>query len=170
MVCQNRQGSICETRKSPNRPPIRRGIDYLVNATAFGHFRPTSGGRKCQKAHLHTKTFHLNLCTCLYDNSLQRYSLEKLMFRKTADLGFGHKFRSYSTIFRDWIWPKLPKGTSTRQNLSFAPTPMSIQPSVTKKQSGKSHVSVWKTRYFWIFWPNLAKKVKRCIYTQRPFI
>ena len=39
-----KQGSICETRKGPNRPPIRRGIDYLVYAmfqkiTAFGHFR-----------------------------------------------------------------------------------------------------------------------------------
>ena len=26
------QGSICETRKGPNRPPIRMGIDYLVYA------------------------------------------------------------------------------------------------------------------------------------------
>ena len=26
------QGSVCETRKGPNRPPIQRGIDYLVYA------------------------------------------------------------------------------------------------------------------------------------------
>ena len=26
------QGSICETQKGPNRPLIRRGIDYLVYA------------------------------------------------------------------------------------------------------------------------------------------
>ena len=48
----------------------------------FGHFWPTSGGRNCQKAHLHTKTFHLNLFTCLYDHRLQRNRLEKAYIKK----------------------------------------------------------------------------------------
>ena len=67
---------------------------------ACGHFWPTSGGRKCQKAHLHTITFHLNLFKCLYDHPLQKNSLEKLMFR-----------------------PRLSKGTSIRLDLSYEPIP-----------------------------------------------
>ena len=30
-----KQGSICETRKGPNRPPIRRGIEYLAYANVL---------------------------------------------------------------------------------------------------------------------------------------
>ena len=66
-------------------------ISYMpmfLKVKAFGHFRPTSGGRKCQKAHLHAKTFHMSLFQGLYDHPLQRNSLEKHMFRKT-DV-FGH--------------------------------------------------------------------------------
>ena len=32
MQIQKKQGSICETRKGPDRPPIRRGIGYFVYA------------------------------------------------------------------------------------------------------------------------------------------
>ena len=60
------------------------------------------------------------------------------MFRKTAVLGsFGH----IRTTFGNRMWPKLPKGTTTRQDLSFARTPTSIRQFVTKKQPGKAHVS-----------------------------
>ena len=43
----NEQGSICETRKGPNRPPIRRGIDYLAYSVVLENhnFWPTSGDR-----------------------------------------------------------------------------------------------------------------------------
>ena len=102
--------------------------------------------------HIYTpRPFIFTLFTCLYDDTLQRYSLKKLMFRKTADLeSFGH-IRQTSG---NWMWPKLPKGTSSCQYLSFAPTPMSIRPSVTKEQPRNAHIS--KNRCFWTFWPNSA--------------
>ena len=78
-----------ETRKGTNRPPIRRVIDCLVytmfwKITAFEHFRPTSGGRKCQKTHLliHTKTFHLNLFTCFYDIRYKNTAWKSSCFEK----------------------------------------------------------------------------------------
>ena len=82
-----RQGSICETRKGPNRPPIRMGIDYLVYALvleiqSYGQFWPTSVGRNCHKAHLYAKTFHMSLFPGLYDHPLQRNSQEKHKFNK----------------------------------------------------------------------------------------
>ena len=77
-----KQGSICETRKGPNRPPppIPRGSDFLVYAhvlenQSFCAFRPNSaisGGQNCQKA-----TYEMSLFPGLYDHPLQRYSLEK---------------------------------------------------------------------------------------------
>ena len=76
------------------------------NITAFGHFRQTSDGRKLTKTHLHTKTFHLNLFTCLYDHMLQRYSLGKLMFRKTAVLGSYGNIRPTSG---NRMWPNCQK-------------------------------------------------------------
>ena len=127
----------------------------LWKITAFGHFRPTPGGRKCQKTYLHTNTFHLDLFTCLYDHPLLRYSLGKLMFRKTTVLGsFGHIRQTAGNP----MWPKLPKGTSTRQDRSFALTPKSIRPSVTKKQHEKAHVS--NNHCFRSFWPNSAMSVR----------
>ena len=33
------------------------------------------------------------------------------------------------------MWPKLPKGTSTHQDLSFAPTPTATRPFVTSRHS-----------------------------------
>ena len=58
------QGSICETRKGPNRPLIRRGIDYLVYARvldiqSFWTFWPNSaisGGRIWPKLSKATST------------------------------------------------------------------------------------------------------------------
>ena len=91
----------------------------------------------CQNKHLHKKSFYLDLFKCPYDPALQRYSLEKLMFRKIAVLGsFGHILPTSGNP----MWPKLPKGTPASCDLSFAPT--SIQPSVTKKQAVKAHVSI----------------------------
>ena len=96
-----------------------------------------------------------------------------LYLEKTAVLGsFGH----IRPTFGIRMWPKLPKGTSTYQDLSFAPTPTSIRPSVTKKQPGKAHVS--KNRCFRKFRPdsanfqyaNVAENSKRHIYTPRPLI
>ena len=49
----------------------------------------------------------------LYDRKLQRYRLEKLMFRKTAVFGY------VVLILPFRIWPKLSKGTSTRQYRSY---------------------------------------------------
>ena len=59
----SKQETICETRKGPNRTPIRRGIDYLayslvLEITIFGQLPVAEFGRNCQKAHLHAKTFH----------------------------------------------------------------------------------------------------------------
>ena len=98
---RKQQGSICETRKGPNRPPIRMGIDYLIYALvleiqSYGQFWPTSVGRNCQKAHLYAKTFHMSLFPGLYDHPLQRYSLEKPMFKKKAVLGILAKFGHFS--------------------------------------------------------------------------
>ena len=76
---------------------------------------------------------------------------EKLMFRKTDVFG---NFSQNWAIFRGRIWAKLPKGTSTRQDLSFAPTPTSIWQSATKIKPGKANVS--KNRCSGIFWPKSA--------------
>ena len=108
----------------------------------FGWTRPfpvVESGRNCQKTHLHAKTFHLRPLPCPYEHPLQRNSLEKLMFRKTTVLGSFSHIRLTSD---NRIWPKLPKDTSTRKGLLLEPTPASIRPSVTKKQSRKAHV--WK--------------------------
>ena len=115
------QGSICETRKGPNRTPIRRGIDYFVYARvwkfkAFGQFWPTSGGRNCQKAHLYAKTFFMSLFPGLYDHPLQRNSVEKLKFRKALFWTFWPN----SAISGGRIWPKLSKGTSTGQTFHMS--------------------------------------------------
>ena len=87
----NQQGSICETRKGLNRPPIRRGIECI----AYAHVS---------------------------------------------------KKRSTFEYFGNRCGRKCIKGTSTRQDLSFAPTPTSIRTSITQKQPGKAHVS--KNRCF----------------------
>ena len=77
------------------------------------------------------------------------------MFRKkTAVFEASDRF---GVLPVNWIWPKLPKGTSTRQDLSFAPTRTSIRLSVTKKQPGKAHVS--KNCCFMKFRSETAKKV-----------
>ena len=127
---KSQQGSICEPRKGPNRPPIRRGIDYLVYAhvlenQSFGKFLPTTGGRNCQKAHLHTKIIHLSLFPGLYNHPLQTNSLEKLMFRKTA------VFRHFGQIRPS---PMAKSSTSTDHDLSYEPIPRSPRPSVTNIQ------------------------------------
>ena len=122
----------------------------LWKITFLGHFWPTSGIRKCQKAHLHTNNIHLNLFPGLYDHPLQRYSLEKPTFRKTTIFGHFGLIR----LFPVTESAKLSKGTSTGQDLSYEPIPRSLRPSVTKKQPGKAYVS--KNRYFWTFWPNSA--------------
>ena len=112
--------------------------------TAFGHLLPTYGSRKCQKAHLQAKTFHMSLLPGLYDHPLQRYSLEKSMFRKTAI--FGHSGQ---------IWP-FPV-VEYRQNCQNAHLqvktfhiPRSLRPSVTKKQqvNAKSSRHTSKTCFF----------------------
>ena len=59
-------------------------IPIFWKIRAFGHFRPTSGGRKCRKTHFHTKTLHLNLFPGCYDHPLQRYILEKNRWRQTT--------------------------------------------------------------------------------------
>ena len=64
------------------------------------------------------------------------------------------------------IWPKLSKGTSTGQDLSYEPIPRSLRPFVAKKQPGK--LKFRKNRYFGYFgqnsaisggriWPKLSK-------------
>ena len=102
----------------------------------IGPFWPTSGGRNCQKAHPHTKTFHLNLFTCLYDHRLQRYSPERLFSKNRCFWTFW----PISAIFGGRIWLKLSKGTSTGQDLSYELIPRSLRPFVTEKQPGKAYV------------------------------
>ena len=65
--------------------------------TAFGYFWPTSGSRKCQKAHIHTKTIHLNLFSGLYDRPLEIYSLESYVSKNRC---FNNKLCPYSVFFR----------------------------------------------------------------------
>ena len=73
---------------------------------AFGHFWPNSGGRRCQKEHLDTKTIHLNLLPGLYVHPLQRNSPEKLMFQKTADFWhFGQKYEN-GPFWAEWHFQK----------------------------------------------------------------
>ena len=156
--------------KAPTAPRFEGvlAISYMPmfwKNQSFGAFSAISGGRKCQKAHLHTKTFHLNLFTCLYDHKLHWNNLEKLMFRKTAVLGsFGH----IRATFGIRMWPKLPKGTSKHQDLSFAPTPTSIRLSFTRRDSLKNLIFLAKFGHF--RWSILAKTAKRHIYRPRPFI
>ena len=83
--------------KAPTAPRFEgvMTISYIPmfwKITAFGHFWPTSGSRKCQKTHLHTKTIHLNLFPGLYDRSLGKYSLESSCFEKHGHFVFvfGH--------------------------------------------------------------------------------
>ena len=151
---------ICETRKGPNRP-----------RQDFGHFWPTSGGRNCQKAHLHTKTFHLSLFTCRYDHRLQRNSLEKLIFWKTASAVFGH-FRPISVI----------TGSRTCQNAYLQAKTVHISLFLglydhCLLRNSLENLCLEKPLFldilayfghFW--WPNLAETVKRHIYRSRPFI
>ena len=73
-------------------------LSMFWKITAFVHFRPIFGGRKCQKAHLHTKTFRLNLFTCLYDHTLQRNILESSCFKKTVVFGHFGQIRSFSVV------------------------------------------------------------------------
>ena len=64
----------------------------------FGQFRPfpvAESGQNCQKAHLQAKTFYMSLFPGLSDHSLQSYSLEKLMFRQTANLGHFGQYRPF---------------------------------------------------------------------------
>ena len=58
-------------------------------------------GQNFQKAHLKAKTFHLSLFTGLYDHPLQRNSLEKLMFRKTAICGHFGQIRPFPVAESD---------------------------------------------------------------------
>ena len=99
-----KQGSICETRKDPNRAPIQRGVDYLLyvhvlenhnfeHLANFGQYTVDESGPNCQKAHPHAMAFHLRSLPRLYDHPLQRNSLEKLMFKKNP------LFREVSAIF-----------------------------------------------------------------------
>ena len=68
----------------------------------FYNFRSGAFDQNDQKAHLQAKTFHMILFTGLYDHPLQRNSLEKLMFRKTAVFGHLAKFGHFR-------WPNLAK-------------------------------------------------------------
>ena len=43
-----------------------------------------------------------------------------------------------SAISGGQIWPNLSIGTSTQRTISFKPIPMSLRPSVTKMQPGRS--------------------------------
>ena len=139
----------------------------------FGQFRPfpvAEPGRNCQKAHLQAKTFQISLFPGLYNHSLQSYSLEKPMFRKTAIFGHFDQFRPFPVAEPGRT---LSKGTSTGQDLSYEPIPRSLRPSVTKIQPRKELMTDGQTdgRTDGHFrWPNLAKTVKRHIYRLRPFI
>ena len=107
------------------------------NIKAFGHFRPASGGRKCQKAHQNTKTSHLRPLPGLYNHPLQRFTKP----------GKAHvsKHRCFWTFWPNSaiskIWSKLSKGTSTRQDISFVPFPRSLRPSVSHIQPGKESMT-----------------------------
>ena len=144
----------------------------FCNITAFGHFRTTSGGRKCQKAHLHTKTFHLDLFTCFYDHLLQRYSLEKLIFGKTAVLGnFGHIWPTSGNP----MWPKLPKAHPHANTFHLRLLPCLYEHllqrnSLEKFKFRKTAVFDILTKLCYFRWSNLAKTVIKHIYILRHFI
>ena len=73
---------------------FRKTVDF----GHFGQFRPfqvAEPSRNCQKAHLQANTFHMSIFPGLYDHPLQRNSLEKHMFRKTADFGHFGQFRPF---------------------------------------------------------------------------
>ena len=136
---------------------------------AFGQFWTTSGGRNCQKAHLYAKTFHYAYSQVSTTISCKE-TRGKTYVSKNRCLW---TFCLNSAISVGRIWPKLSKGTSTGQDLSFEHIYRSLRPSVADKRPGKAHVS--KNRYFGHFgqirpFPvNLVKTVKRQIYRPRPF-
>ena len=84
-------------------------IPMFWKITTLGHFRSTPGGRKCQKAHLHAKTFQLHPLPCFYAHPSQRNSLDKL-FRKTAVFHMLAPFCHFQTVkthiysSRPFIW------------------------------------------------------------------
>ena len=61
----------------------------------FGQIRPFPVAESGQKAYLHAETLHMSLIPCLYDNPLQRSSLEKLMFRTSAVFGHFGQIRPF---------------------------------------------------------------------------
>ena len=140
---ENKQGSICETRKGPNRPPIRRGIDYLVYAHVLenprywaflANFRwPKLSKGTPTHQDLSFEPIHMSLRP-----SVTKIQPCKVIFEKPLFLdilaNFGH--------FR---WPKLSKGTSTGQDLSYELIPRSLRPSVTKIQPGKESMTNRRT-------------------------
>ena len=83
-------------------------------------------------------SYDMSLFAGRYDHPLQRNSLEKFMFRKKLLFLDILAKLAYSA---GRIWPKLTKGTSTRQDHSYDPIPRSLRPSVTKNQPGKAHVT-----------------------------
>ena len=113
-----------------DHPLQRNSLKTLMTTAASGQLgrnRPFSVAdsvQNCQKAHPHTKTFHMSLFSGLYY--------------------YVSKNRCFWTI-----WPNSansggrfwPKGTSTRQDLSYEPIPRSLRPSVTKIQSGKESMT-----------------------------
>ena len=181
------QGSICETRKGPNRPPpwfqgefsllympvfpktvtrhiyrprpfiwaysqVSTTIRYKEKAWKCSCLEKTPfydilAEFYCQKAHLQAKTFHMSLFRGLYDHPLQRYSLEKLVSRKTAV--FGH----FGQILP---FPVAETGQTVKRHiytprLSYDHIPRSLEPSVTKKQSGKKLISKNHWHFIWAY-------------------
>ena len=104
-----------------------RNTDVLGS---FYQFPVTECGRNFQKAHLHTKTFHLRPLPYLYDHPLQRNSLEKLMFRKTVFEHFG-QIRPF---------PVVESGLNCQKAHPHFET-FHLSPSVTKIKPGKESMT-----------------------------
>ena len=155
--------------KAPTAPQFEGGIDYLVYAhvlenQSFWDILANFRWPKVSSTHqdLSFEPIHMSL----------RPSITKKQPGKSHIL----KNRCFWTfwpildIFGGRIWPKLSKGTSIRQDISYKPIPRSLRPSVAKKQPGKTTILDILAKFGHFWWPNLAKTFKRHTYRPISFI
>ena len=98
-ICGSLRQSVI--KKQPGKTHVSKNCCFWI----FWPHSAISGARiwpKLSIAHLQAKTFHMNQFPGLYDHPLQRYSLEKIMFKKPLFLDISAKLGHFR-------WPILAK-------------------------------------------------------------
>ena len=106
---------LWKTKRQQPPSPVSKGYWLSRMCPCFG--KSPSGCRNCRKAHLHDKILSF-LCGTMSIRPLVKNSLEKLIFRKKEVL---RSFSLIRPISKNLMWPKLPKGTSTRHDFHLCP-------------------------------------------------